>query len=512
MTAAEGAAIAIARPRSRLGQLALQGAAVLALAALAATTVLRFVIAGHQPLWLDETWTAAIVGQPGSGAFWRQVRLDVNAPLYYLVMHLWQGLFGLSDVALRVPSGIFGAAAPLAVAFTGVKGLSRPARLTWAALLALWIPGIWLSGDARCYALLLLLTTAQTLAFLRLLREPGAGRAALWAALAALAILTHYHAAILAALQGLAYLAWARGRALRTWPAGLIFVPVAAWLALHLPRIGVFMRPEIAWYPKLRWDRLGRVADYLVGTPSLGFWYIGIAIAALVLGFALNARARASRRPTALAWIAVGVSVAGALIVVGAGLIRPSYTDRYLTPFQPALLLAVALIAQGLSRRLPVTYAAVIVAAAAFVWPWATTELKTGWRYYNWEEASRDLIKGHPRRLVFFWDHPASQVLARDQLDPVGGFFFARAHRPVAVTSVVAAPGQDPNRMILAAASAPDTAIIWAYDLGVQGTAARRFPPRLDEMDPTLTCHDYARGSVGVVACDRADSVRSDDD
>ena len=65
---------------------------------------------------------AAIAGQTTFGGFWRQVWLDVvNAPLYYLVMHLWQGLFGLSDVSLRLPSAIFGAAAPLAIAFWGVK-------------------------------------------------------------------------------------------------------------------------------------------------------------------------------------------------------------------------------------------------------------------------------------------------------------------------------------------------------------------------------------------------------
>ncbi|MHB8286943.1 MAG: hypothetical protein ACYDD1_20015, partial [Caulobacteraceae bacterium] len=57
-----------------------------------------------EPLWLDEAWTIAIAGQGRWADFFHQVYWDVNAPLYYLIIHLWQGVFGLSDLSLRIPS------------------------------------------------------------------------------------------------------------------------------------------------------------------------------------------------------------------------------------------------------------------------------------------------------------------------------------------------------------------------------------------------------------------------
>jgi hypothetical protein len=141
--------------------------------------------------------------------------------------------------------------------------------------------------------------------------------------------------------------------------------------------------------------------------------------------------------------------------------------------------------------------------------PWADRDLRHGWRFYEWETASHDLMRGEPKRLVFLWDHPASPILETDQLDSVGGFFFARAGRPVEVRSVVVRDDEDPNPRLLAEAAAPNSAILWAYDVGVRGTAAIRHRPRIEALDPSFRCRDYARGSVGVVACDRAGSVEA---
>jgi hypothetical protein len=508
---AVGRTIGGARSRSSGlgGTLAARAGVALACAALAATTVLRFFMGRGQPLWLDETWTGAIAATHGWGAFWRQVYLDVNAPLYYLVMHLWTGVAGLSDEALRLPSALFGVLAPLAIAFSRVEGLSRPARLTWAALVAMWIPGVWFAGDARCYALLLLLTTAQTLAFARLMRAPDMRRALVWCVLTALAILTHYHAAILGGLQGLAYLALHRQRALRTWPAALVFAPVAAWLAWHAPRIILFAQPDVAWYQLLRLDRLGRLAAYVPGDQTLGLALIAIAVAALILGFALKDDPERERRPTGILWLAVALALAGAGMVVVMGFVRPSFTDRYLIPFEPSLLLGIALVSQWLARRFAWTHAAVIVAAMAVLWPWAERDLSRGWRFYNWQVPSADLMKASPTRLVWLWDHPATPVMDKSQLDPVGGFFFARAGHPVPVTSVQLGPNDDPNRVLVREAQAPGSAILWAYDIGVRGTAAIRHRPDIEALDPSFKCRNYARGSVGVIACDRAGSVET---
>ena len=479
----------------------------LLIVAIVASGLVRFVIARGQPMWLDETWTGAIAAQPHWADVWRQIYWDVNAPLYYLFAHVWAAVAGLSDAALRFPSAVFGAAAAVVVAAWPVAGLTRNARLTWAAILACWIPGVWFSGDARCYALLLLLSTLQTLAFGRLLQAPDLKRAAIWAGVATLAILTHYHALILAGLQGVIYLAWSRGRALRTWPAALLFLPAFAWLWIHAPRIAEFARPEVAWYPRLTWSVLPRGAlQFLVGSSAITAEALAaVAVMGVIVAAALRHRRGREPRPRdAALWLTVAASVAGAAVVIGLGFFRPSFVDRYLTPFIPGFLLGIAMIAQALARRWALTYVAVALCFLGPAIPWAWRQAHHGWRWYNFEVASDVLMKGDPQKLVFFWDHPATPVEAPAQLDAVGGFFFRRAGHPITVSPVALKPGEEPNARLVAEAKAPRSAILWMYDIGVRGTAARSHRPDIAALDPSLTCRQLGSGSVGILACDRS--------
>ena len=58
-----------------------------------------------QSLWLDEATTAVAVQ---THSFWNIVTQfspsDFHPPLYYLVMKIWTGIFGYSEVALRMSS------------------------------------------------------------------------------------------------------------------------------------------------------------------------------------------------------------------------------------------------------------------------------------------------------------------------------------------------------------------------------------------------------------------------
>ena len=81
-----------------------------------AAGVLEVGLEGRDPLWLDESWTGGIIGQPSWRAAFHQIYADVNAPLYYVLMRVWSGLAGLSDAALRAPSLVFAFAVPLVAA------------------------------------------------------------------------------------------------------------------------------------------------------------------------------------------------------------------------------------------------------------------------------------------------------------------------------------------------------------------------------------------------------------
>src|SRR5262249_9099814 len=136
--------------------------------------------------------------------------------------------------------------------------------------------------------------------------------------------------------------------------------------------------------------------------------------------------------------------------------------------------------------------------------PWAWTQSRHGWRWYNFEVASDLLMKANPQRLVFFWDHPGAKVEGRDELDSVGGFFFRRAGKPVTMDTVLLKPGEDASARLVAEAKPPGSAVLWMYDIGVRGTAARAHRPEIEMLDPSLSCRQLGNGSVGILACDRA--------
>jgi hypothetical protein len=482
--------------------------------ALILSALIRLTVAGRQQLWLDESWTLAVASLPTWGEVIRHTWLDANAPLYYAIMHLWGGVFGFSNAALRAPSIILGGLIPLPVLMATIPGMSQRTKLVWAILLALWVQGLWFSGDARGYALLALTCTAQTVAFVQMLDQPVVRRAAVWAALTSVAILTHYHGLVLGGLQGLAYLAMRREKAIRTWPAALIFLVPFGWLAIHAPRMVLFARPDVAWYNHVRWNQTGRILAFLVGTVDVAR-DIAIALGAGVfLAWVFPMRKHAKRlgparftpqiRALAAAALVAGI---GALLVLGIGIVRPSFTTRYLTPFAPGILLGVAILFAWVARRAPYILIALVGVMAVHAWLWWQKELKVTGRVYNYEVSSNLLMRGNPERLVFLWDHPAHRIEPSDQLAAVGDAFFRRAGRPIETVAVHVGPREDPNPKLAQAAKGKRSAILWMYDRGVLGTAARYHPPNIEAFDPEMKCRNLGRGGIGILACDRYGSV-----
>ena len=474
-----------------------------ALLALAVTVVvnsslIRVLVGQGDPLWLDEAWTGAIVGQPSWGETVRQIYLDVNAPLYYLFMHVWQGLFGLSDAALRIPSILVGVATPVVMLLMRTKGLSAADRIVWAASTGLWIDGLWYSADARCYAFLVLFCALQTAAFAQLLAAPNTRRAAGWAAWTSFAVLTHYHALFLGAVQGLMFVALAPRRALASWTAGLVFLPMAAWMAVHATRVLQFARPDVAWYDPLHARDLIWLAKFIF--PNLLMLAAPLAGLVLMLWRAFRREPQRDLAPAAWWWAGLSALI-GVSLVIGLGFLRPSFTLRYLTPYAPGLFLLISLLARTLESAWAGARSVVVVLALYGAADWALGAYGHTGRPFTYEAASLDMLKAHPDQIVFTWDHPAAQVEDLSQYDAAGGFFFRRAGSKAQITPVLVQPGEDPNRKLLAAAKGPHSAILWLYDLGVRGTQARRLPPRIETLDPRFHCRQYGRGSIGVLGC-----------
>ena len=462
---------------------------------------IKLTVGAHAPFWFDETFTGAFAAEPNLGAVVYQILHDQNAPAYYLIAHFTSLGFGLSDAALRFPALVFGLCAPF-LCLLPTRSLSRRTRFVWFALASLWTPALLYSQMARGYSLLFCLCIAATVAFIRLLDRPSVFRAALWGSVGGLAILTHYFALFLIGVQGLVYLAARRERALRTWPAALVFVPTFAWLLVHMSCLMQFVDSKNAWYDRLDGFHLAAVGFMFLGGAPIAFGTAALLLAVWRLAPrpGVSGAAGEDRLGNAVAIAVLGTLLALALVLVIATL-KPILTSRYLFPFAPGLLLGLALMMErarsGLFRAAPFVLIGFYACAA---WNYSQeTELQR--RPMNYESASDDLMAAHVKHLAYLWDQPNNAIEDRSQLVAAGKFFFARRGVDIDVRPVQLRPGEDPNRSLIEAAGDKDAAILWLYDLSIHDTAALTFPARIPELDPSWGCRNYGEGRIGVVAC-----------
>ena len=62
----------------------------------------------NQSLWLDEATTALVAKMPIYDFFTKFMPADFHPPLYYLVIRGWWLVVSGSEIALRLPSVVFG--------------------------------------------------------------------------------------------------------------------------------------------------------------------------------------------------------------------------------------------------------------------------------------------------------------------------------------------------------------------------------------------------------------------
>ena len=130
-------------------------------------------IAINQSLWLDEAIGAVAVRDLSySGLINSFLRSDNHPPLYYLMLKAWSGLFGYSELSLRMPSVIFGVSTVYFVYLIGKRISAKRSVAVLAALLLATSPfHIYYSQEARMYALTGLFASMAVYTFLFLMEK-----------------------------------------------------------------------------------------------------------------------------------------------------------------------------------------------------------------------------------------------------------------------------------------------------------------------------------------------------
>lgn len=346
----------------------------------AGALMLRALLLTRKALWFDETFSVFLAGQP-------LVRLlplvranDPHPPLYYLLLHLWMGIFGDGEVAVRALSVLISAAiVPVTWAF-GRRLLGSWPALLGAVIIAVAPSQVASGQEARMYGLLTLLSVASWWALWAGLETGRRGSWVAYALLTAASLYTQYYSFFIWGAQG-AYLLWRRSNVAtwRTW----VVASIAA-LLLFLPWLPAFVdqvtsgRAWPAHRPELRWAAplevlLGMTIGGQIGQAvGLGGWTMqAVSIAAVPLAGAAAAAilSAAALRARSLGGIKALLVMAALLPLLAAFMLSlwlNVFSPRYLvfiTPPIVLLLLAGLHTVSEIGRRWAKPAAAALMAA-----------------------------------------------------------------------------------------------------------------------------------------------------
>jgi hypothetical protein len=326
-------------------------------------------------LWLDEALTVNVARLPLHripGA----LRNDGAPPLYYVLLHIWTAIFGVSDLAVRSLSGVFGVAAlPLMwLAGRRVGGPTRGAATSLAALVLLATSpfAVRYSTETRMYSFVVVLVLLGYLALdsvlaapvvhsgpirsgpIRFRRIARPGPLVAVALITALLLYTHYWSLyLLAAVAGLLVLRAARttGAARQSTVAALVAVAAGTLLFIPwLPTLAFQLRHTgTPWGDPASFGAMvNAVSEFAGGRSSTGralgltffalagFGLLGAAIDEHRIEVDLRTRPWA-RRVALVTAITLGLAITVGLIS------RSTFSSRYTSVVYPTFVLLVAL-------------------------------------------------------------------------------------------------------------------------------------------------------------------------
>jgi len=334
--------------------------------------VLDFTTTSH--LWLDEALTVDIARLP-LGQIHQHLLHDGAPPLFYVLLHVWMGVFGTSDVAVRALSGCF-ACAMVPLVWVAARRLGGPVVAAAAVLLTVTSPFVVrYATETRMYALVMLLTAAGTVALQRALRRPRAGNLLAVALCGALLLYTHYWALYLVAVTGAWLLwRWRWGPGEQRRGAGAALGALAVGCVAFVPWVPTFLyqarHTGTPWAAPADFAAMVNAVSSFAGGGTnqgraLGLLYFalaGVGLLGVTAGrFTIELDLRTRPRARGLAVVLVGTL---ALAIVFGYVSRSAFSARYAAVVFVPLVLLVALGTATIGDRWART--AVVGAAVVF--------------------------------------------------------------------------------------------------------------------------------------------------
>ena len=324
-------------------------------------------------IWHDEGYTTMIINLPPSDIIATTAN-DVHPPLYYLLLHYWQVLFGSSEAALRGFSVACGLATIIVLYFLLRKLFSEKTARLAVVFTSLAPFLVRYSEEARPYALAALIAVIATYLFVLALERKKYWLWGLYGLAIAAGLYTQYYLALLVPAH-VVYAWFAMGaskasflKLLRLpglWFGGIIciafFSPWLPSLIAQVTRVNSgFWIPPVDWHtiPNalssfMAYSHTTNILASFIGydlASSLGS--IEIILAVLFVWYAIRLAGKQPSKRAAI-WLLLSWCLLPMLIIVLLSLKRPVFMDRYFVFVAPAFyaLLAVYIAETKFSPR-----------------------------------------------------------------------------------------------------------------------------------------------------------------
>jgi hypothetical protein len=373
---------------------------------------LRFAALSAQSFDEDETVTVWLLHHSLAGTLRMIPHTESTPPLYYVLVWWWSRMFGTGVVALRSLSALFGVATIPVCALAARQLAGRRAGIFAALLTGLSPALIWYSQEARSGALLVLTSAASLLFFANALARlqsdddsPGRVRRALglWALVASSALLAHYFAVFLVAVEA-AWLLAAAGRGRRRavdFALGAVAVVGIALLPLALTQQAHNGDKWIGSLPLV--DRLLDVPPQLLlgeGRPFFHLYALATGLATVLPVLVLLLRGPSAERRTVLLPILLGTVAIALPILIDLGGMH-ILIDRNALGAGAVLLVAFAIgMASCSARRFGLV--ALLAVCCLFAWDLDMVHGSRLMQREDWRGAARALGGAREARAILY--------------------------------------------------------------------------------------------------------------
>jgi uncharacterized membrane protein len=162
--------------------------------------IVRLYNLGEESFWFDEVYSIDMARRSLVGIVKAIINeSDNNPPLFYMIMHYWVKLFGISEFSFRLPSTIISSFSVLIIYKLGKLLFNRNIGLFAALLLAISVLNISYAQEARAYSLMVFLALLSLYFFFQLIAIGKRSYTLGYIVTSILLIYTHYYGLFLIA-------------------------------------------------------------------------------------------------------------------------------------------------------------------------------------------------------------------------------------------------------------------------------------------------------------------------